>query len=76
MSSKLVYIEVPPNLAGFKLPKSVQQRLQHLLDRQDQGFELTVEERREAEELVDLAEWMTLLKLRATPTKPKSTLRK
>lgn len=36
-----------------------------LLDRQDRGEELTLEERREAEDLIDLAELLSLLKLRA-----------
>jgi hypothetical protein len=40
-------------------------RLQRLLDRQDRGQILTTEEREEAEGLVDLAELLTLLRLRA-----------
>jgi hypothetical protein len=41
------------------------ERLHDLLDRQDRGEDLTLEERREAEGLVDLAERLSLLKLRA-----------
>ena len=40
-------------------------RLHTLLDRQDQGPSLTDAERHEAEGLVDLAEFLTLLRLRA-----------
>ena len=57
-------IEVPPELADFRLPDAVQARLQHLLDQQDSGQPLTAEERQEAEGLVDLAELLSLLRLR------------
>ena len=43
----------------------MEQRLQTLRDRQDQGDQLTPAERVEAEGLVDLAELLSLLKLRA-----------
>ena len=59
-------IEVPVELAQFKLPQAVQSRLQTLLDRQDEGNELSEAERQEAEGLVDLSEFLTLLRLRAT----------
>ncbi len=57
-------IEVPPELADFRLPDAVQARLQHLLDKQDGGEPLTLEERQEAEGLVQLAELLSLLHLR------------
>ncbi len=60
-----VLIEIPDNLSHFRLPKGVDGRLQTLLDRQDRGEELTSEERQEAEGLVDLAEMLSLIKLRA-----------
>lgn len=63
-----IEIEVPANLTTFRLPKGVQSRLQTLLDKQDQGQTLTDEERQEAEGLVDLAEWLSLLKLSARPS--------
>ena len=47
----------------FELPPAVQDRLQSLLDRQDNGEELTTAERKEAEGLVELAEFLSLLKL-------------
>ena len=56
---------MPSDLKRFTLPEGVKQRLQSLLDRQDQGEELTPAERVEAEGLVDLAELLSLLKLRA-----------
>ena len=61
----LFQIEMPEELSSFELPDGVNQRLQGLLDRQDRGEELTAKERREAEGLVDLAEMLSLLKLRA-----------
>ena len=60
-------IEVPEELYHFKLPGGVNDRLKILLTRQDRGEQLTAQERREAEGLVDLAELLTLLKLRARP---------
>jgi len=61
----LIEIELPAELERFKLPEGVNQRLQALLDRQDQGEQLTPAERQEAEGLVDLAELLSLLQLRA-----------
>jgi hypothetical protein len=61
----LIEIELPAELEKFKLPEGVSQRLQTLLDRQDQGEQLTPAERQEAEGLVDLAELLSLLQLRA-----------
>lgn len=58
-------IEIPVHLAHFRLPDAVQARLQYLLDRQDSGKKLTAEERSEAEGLVQLAEFLSLLNLRA-----------
>ena len=61
----MVEVEMPGDLVKFKLPKGVNRRLQHLLDRQDRGEELTSAERLEAEGLVNLAELLSLLHLRA-----------
>ena len=61
----LIEIELPAELERFKLPEGVNQRLQALLDRQDQGEQLTPAERQEAKGLVDLAELLSLLQLRA-----------
>ncbi len=58
-------IELPIELVHFHLPLAVQTRLQFLLDRQDAGSELITAERAEAEGLVELAEFLSLLRLRA-----------
>jgi hypothetical protein len=64
----MIELEMPEDLRQFRLPEGVHQRLQDLLDRQDQGEELSPAERREAEGLVNLAEFLSLLRLRAQRT--------
>ncbi len=61
-----VQLQIPMsgNLRKFQLPVGVQRRLADLLDRQDKGLALTAAERREAEGLVEMAEMLSLLKLR------------
>lgn len=59
-------IEIPVELTRFQLPQAVQARLQSLLDRQDQGHTLSQAEHQEAEGLVELAEFLSLLRLRST----------
>ena len=59
-------IEVPVELAQFQLPQAVQARLYLLLDRQDESQELTQAERQEAEGLIELSEFLSLLRLRST----------
>jgi hypothetical protein len=63
--SILVRIELPEDLDRFRLPRDVDERLQTLLDRQDRGEELSSAERGEAEGLVNLADLLSLLRLRA-----------
>jgi hypothetical protein len=58
-------IDAPDDLARFRLPAAVGARLQSLLDRQDAGQALSSEERAEAEGLADLADLLSLLRLRA-----------
>ena len=60
----LVELEMPTDLDKVQLPKDVNERLRELLDRQDRGEELTAAERTKAEGLVDLAELLSLLRLR------------
>ena len=60
-----IELEVPDDLARFRLPPGVQARLQALLDRQDDGVTLTTAERQEAAGLVNLADLLSLLRLRA-----------
>lgn len=56
---------IDSSLAYFELPPAVHARLQTLLDRQDKGESLSEAEQREAEGLVQLAEFLSLLRLRA-----------
>ncbi len=58
-------LELPGDLARFKLPAGVNARLAELLDKQDTGPGLTDRERLEAEGLVDLADTLTYLGLKA-----------
>jgi len=60
-----VEVDLPADLARFRLPDAVAARLQTLLDRQDSGQPLTPQEREEAEGLVNLSEFLTLLRLRS-----------
>jgi hypothetical protein len=63
-------VDLPDDLARFRLPEAVAARLQTLLDRQESGQPLTAQEREEAEGLVDLAEFLTWLRLRAERMTP------
>lgn len=56
-------LELPDDLALFKLPAGVKERLTSLLDKQDSGQALTDQEKREAE-LVVLADTLTYLGLK------------
>lgn len=58
-------VQMPGDLAKFRLPKGVQQRLRDLLDKQDSGDRLTTAEKREAEGLADLNDLLSLLRLRS-----------
>jgi hypothetical protein len=59
-------VEIPLELTRFQLSPAVQARLQFLLDRQDEGYTLSQSERQEAEGLVELMEFLSLLQLRST----------
>ena len=61
-----IELAMPADLERFKLPEEVHHRLQELLDCQDRGEILSPAERLEAEGLVNLAELLSLLRLRAT----------
>jgi len=63
--SLTIEVDLPADLARFRFPAAVASRLQSLLDRQDAGYPLTADERAEAEGLADLADLLTLLRLRA-----------
>lgn len=61
----VIELEVPEGLKDFRMPERLHNRLQGLLDKQDRGDRLSEDERQEAEALVDIAEFLTLLRLRA-----------
>lgn len=63
--SVLIRLDLPEDLSRFKLPPALDARLQALLDKQDREGPLSEQERQEAESLVDLAELLSLLKLKA-----------
>src|SRR5687768_17448680 len=68
VSCMTMIVQVPKSIASMRLPKAVHDRLQALLDKQDSGMTLTSSERKEAEGLVDMAEFLSLLKMRAART--------
>jgi hypothetical protein len=47
------------------MPPALNERLQELLDKQDETGQLTAKEKREAEALVQLSEVFSLMKVRA-----------
>jgi hypothetical protein len=59
-------VEIPLELTRFQLSPAVQARLQSLLDLQDEGYTLSQAEKQEAEGLVELVEFLSLLQLRST----------
>lgn len=63
-------VDLPSDLDRLQLPEAVASRLQTLLDRQDSAQPLTHMEQAEAEGLVNLAEFLTLLRLRAERMTP------
>ena len=60
-----INFQMPDDMADFRLPAGVNARLQLLLDKQDRGERLSAAERAEAEGLVNLAEFLTILRLRS-----------
>lgn len=61
----LFEIEVPDALAELRLPSGLDARLTSLLDRLDHDGALSTEEQQEAAGLTDLAELLSLLRMRA-----------
>jgi hypothetical protein len=60
-----IEVDLPMDLARLRLPQALDARLSGLLDRQDSGQPLTDQERAEAEGLVNVAELLTLLRIRS-----------
>jgi hypothetical protein len=69
MSSVLVELDLPKDWRQFRLPPALHARLQELLDRQDSNGKLLARERREAQALTQLADMLSLMKLRAEAAK-------
>jgi hypothetical protein len=65
MAEVLVKLHVPNDWRRFRLPRALDARLQELLDRQDRDGKLSASERREAKALAELADMLSLMKLRA-----------
>lgn len=61
----LLEVDLPPSWRKFRLPPALHERLQELLDRQDENGKLTPRERREARELTELVDILSLMKARA-----------
>jgi hypothetical protein len=65
VSQVTIELDVPKDWRKFRLPRALDERLQELLDRQDHDGKLSRAERREAEALAELAEMLSLMKLKA-----------
>lgn len=63
--SVLIEVELPRDWQKFRMPPALHERLQELLDRQDQLGKLSRRERREAAALTGLVDWLSLMRLRA-----------
>lgn len=57
--------ELPDDITRFHLPRGAHNRLQGSLERQDRGVQLSDVERSDAEGMANLAEVLTLLRMRA-----------
>jgi hypothetical protein len=63
--SLFIEVDLPRDWKHFSMPAALNDRLQELLDKQDETGKLSSKERREAEALVKLAEVFSLMKVRA-----------
>jgi hypothetical protein len=63
--SVLVELDLPKDWQRLRMPPALHDRLQELLDRQDQNGKLSVKERREATALTELVDLLALMRLRA-----------
>jgi hypothetical protein len=66
-------LEMPTDLARLRLPEALDRRLRVLLDKQDQGDALTDDERAEADGIVEVADLLTLVRLRVANDAPDSS---
>jgi len=65
MGTVTVELELPEDWQALQLPEALHERLQDLLDRQDEKGGLSSQERREAETLVQLVDMLALMRLKA-----------
>ena len=65
MSTVTVEPELPEDWHSLQLPEALHDRLQDLLDRQDEQGGLSSQERREAEAMVQLVDLLALMRLKA-----------
>jgi hypothetical protein len=65
MSQVLVELDLPRDWQRFRMPPALNARLQELLNHQDETGKLTKAERHEAQALTELAEMLTLMKLKS-----------
>ena len=63
-AARTLALELPADLTRLELPPAVDRRLGSLLDKQDRGETLTDEELAEAEGLVELADLLSVIRLR------------
>jgi hypothetical protein len=63
--SVLVELDLPKDWRKFRLPRALHDRLQELLDRQDETGKLSRKERREAAALAELVDMFSLMRVRA-----------
>lgn len=69
MSQVLVELDIPSDWRKLKLPAALDNRLQALLDKQDDEGKLTRSERSEAKAIAELSDMLSLLKLRVQKAK-------
>ena len=72
MSTVTVELELPEDWQALQLPEALHERLQDLLDRQDEQGSLSSQERREAEGLVQFVAMLALVRLRADAAQTRS----
>lgn len=72
MSTVTVELDLPDDWQTFRLPPALHDRLQQLLDRQDEQGSLDPRDRREAEALAELVDMLALMKLRAEAAQKRS----
>jgi hypothetical protein len=67
-----IHLELPRDWQALLLPEALHERLQDLLDRQDDQGSLSSQAPREAEALVQLVDMLALMRLRAEAVQKRS----